>query len=101
MTALKQDTTRKVNTYTDLRGHGLEGTEYKWVFKITPTYSNNFTVGIHLKPVSMLSMFSKSRYSTEVTIDLHAVNFVDTMKATLDRVLTIEHVKRIIGDKEL
>lgn len=99
----RNNTARKVNTHEDLRGYGLRGTEYRWDFKILPTYDDEYEVRVLLKPlnVSIVDLFARAPFSTEFVIDLSEEDFVHTTKSFLDRVLTIEHIKRIIGDKEM
>lgn len=100
MNTLQTVDTTKVNTYSDLRGYGLSGTPYKWVFKVYPTYNNHHFVKVLLKPLTRFSMFRPSRYTADITVNMAAGGFEDTMCAALDLYLSVEHVKRIIGDVE-
>lgn len=81
MNVLRKD---RSNSFHDLRGHGLYGSPYRWVFRAEPSLGSSVVLHISLKE---LGVFGKVLLRSNVTLSSHDSDNVSVITRHLDQLL--------------
>lgn len=82
------------NYYIDLQGYGLQDKGFKWVFKVSPIAGNHVKIKAMLK---RKSIFQPSLMTSVLNVDNNNDDAVLVIKDSLDRMLSTEHVRKILA----